>query len=441
MTVLQVLTKTENVAIGERELQLRYVQHIETFPPARGAGFASMDEMQVGLEELFANGTLIRPSPDRANLVHLIRALATLAGVPDLEQSPPIAELVQVIGAHEHLIFVLLDGLGMNIIRRLPGDSFLCRSLKREINAPCPSTTACALTCVATAAYPNRHCVTGWFSYLPDRDLSIVNLPFVERFSGESLLHRDIRPENLFPISSIYPRMSHDPATFTPSFITSTPYNIYARGGTTGIGYHTITEAVDMIAERIREAESPTYTHLYLPEIDSMCHKRGVDHPEIVPLVMQIDAELGRLAESLDGRARIVVSADHGLVDVPRSQQTLLMQGDPLLALLKAPPTGDARLPIFHVREGKAAAFVEQFHARFEQGMILLETKRAEEMQFFGPGPMSPTARARFGDYIGIAYRPATIAFHPPGKPVGELYLAVHAGMSPQEMEVPVCVA
>jgi hypothetical protein len=32
MTVLQVLTKTENAAIGERELQLRYVQHIETFP-------------------------------------------------------------------------------------------------------------------------------------------------------------------------------------------------------------------------------------------------------------------------------------------------------------------------------------------------------------------------------------------------------------------------
>ena len=119
--------------------------------------------MQVSLEDLFAQGTLIRPSPDRANLVHLIRALATLAGVQDFEQSPPIAELVREIGPHDHLIFVLLDGLGMNIIRRLPGDSFLCRSLKREINAACPSTTACALTAVATAAYPNRHCVTGWF--------------------------------------------------------------------------------------------------------------------------------------------------------------------------------------------------------------------------------------------------------------------------------------
>jgi hypothetical protein len=62
-------------------------------------------------------------------------------------------------------------------------------------------------------------------------------------------------------------------------------------------------------------------------------------------------------------------------------------------------------------------------------------------MQFFGPDRMSPVARARFGDFIGIAHRPVTLAFHPPGKPVGELYLAVHAGMSPQEMQVPVCVA
>ncbi len=403
--------------------------------------FVRIIGMQVGLEELFAQGTLIRPSPDRANLVHLIRALATLAGVPDLEQTQPIAELVQLIGPHEHLIFVLLDGLGMNIIRRLPGDSFLCRSLKREINAPCPSTTACALTCVATAAYPNRHSVTGWFSYLPDRDISIANLPFVERFTGEPLIHRDIRPEMIFPITSLYPRMTHTPLTLTPSYITSTPYNIYARGGTTGVGYHSIHEAVDLIAQHIADADGQTYTHLYLPEIDSMCHKRGVDHEEIVPLVMGIDAELARLANSLKGKARIVVSADHGLIDVPREKQTLLMEGDPLLSLLKVPPTGDARLPIFHVREGKHDAFVEQFHARFEGGMILLETDGAEAMQFFGRGPMSATARARFGDFVGIAHQPVTLAFHPPGKPIGELYLAVHAGMSPQEMWVPVCVA
>ncbi|HTL30131.1 MAG TPA: alkaline phosphatase family protein [Tepidisphaeraceae bacterium] len=397
--------------------------------------------MQPELDDVFARDTLIRPSHESANLVHLIRALATRSGVQDIEQNGPITQLIDLIGQYEHLIFVLLDGLGMNIIRRLPTDSFLVRSLQLELNATCPSTTACALTTIATAAYPNRHSVTGWFSYLPDHNLSIANLPFVERFTGESLVTLGLQPETIFPLRPMYPRMTHDPMLLTPSFITSTPYNIYARGGTTGVGYHSIHEAVDLITEHIREAQTPTYTHLYLPEIDSMCHKRGVDHEDVVPLVMQIDAELGRLATSLGGRARIAVSADHGLIDVPRPQQTLLMQGDPLLSLLVVPPTGDARLPIFHVREGKHDEFVEQFHRRFDDGMILVETDRAEQMQLFGPGPMSPTARKRFGDYVGIAYRPVTLAYHPPGKPVGELYLAVHAGLSPQEMQVPLCVA
>jgi hypothetical protein len=70
-----------------------------------------------------------------------------------------------------------------------------------------------------------------------------------------------------------------------------------------------------------------------------------------------------------------------------------------------------------------------------------LTTDEALRMNLFGPGEMSPAIRRRFGDFVGIPYRPATMAFHPPGKPLGEVYLAVHAGLSPQEMQVPLCIA
>ena len=73
--------------------------------------------------------------------------------------------------------------------------------------------------------------------------------------------------------------------------------------------------------------------------------------------------------------------------------------------------------------------------------MSLTSVDEAEKLHLFGPGPLSPVARRRFGDLVGVAYRPATISYHPPGKPVGNLYVAVHAGLSPQEMLVPLCVA
>src|SRR2546423_6602273 len=166
-------------------------------------------------------------------------------------------------------------------------------------------------------------------------------LPFVERFSAEPLVRRGIKVEDVLPIPSLLPRMTHEPLVVSPSYIAHTPYNVYSRGGTAGVGYSSIADGVDQIIARVSGAHRPTYTHLYLPEVDSICHHKGVAHPDVVPLVMRIDAELARLAEALGGKARIVVSADHGLIEVPRERQVLLQQGDPLLEMLVVPPTGD----------------------------------------------------------------------------------------------------
>ena len=84
---------------------------------------------------------------------------------------------------------------------------------------------------------------------------------------------------------------------------------------------------------------------------------------------------------------------------------------------------------------------IEGFRSRFGDKMVLLKTDEAEELEIFGPEPMSPISRPRFGDFVAIPFKPATLSYHPPNKPLGHLYLAVHAGMSPQEMLVPLCVA
>jgi hypothetical protein len=189
------------------------------------------------------------------------------------------------------------------------------------------------------------------------------------------------------------------------------------------------------------ESSQQTYTYLYLHDIDTLCHHVGVEHDAVAPLVVGIDVELQRLADSLRGLARVVVTADHGLIDVERPNQTLLEASDPLIELLQVPPSGDARMPIFHVREGRHSAFQGQFNERFGDRMTLIGVDEAEKLHLFGPGLLSPTARGRFGDFIGVAYQPATISYHPPGKPVGNLYVAVHAGLSPEEMLVPLAVA
>lgn len=389
----------------------------------------------------FARGDLIRPSHHRPNLVHLVRAVASLAGVGDIDRTGATQDLIDLIGPSDHLVFVLLDGLGMNLMRELPDGSFLASHLRRELLATCPSTTACALTSLATGEYPSRHGVTGWFTHLPELELTATILPFVERISGVSLIERGIRPENVLPLPVLCPRMKHEPLTVVPSLIANTAYNLYSRGRTAGWGYVSIANAIDQIITHATTTRHPTYTHLYLPEVDSVCHKQGLNSDKVRDIIGQIDAELARLADALKSRARIVISADHGLVEVPRPDQTILFATDPLLELLKVPPTGDARMPLFHVRPGQHREFVELFTQRFGNRMVLLNTDQVEELELLGPGKLSPIVRARLGDFAAIPFGAATLAYHPPHKPLGTLYVAVHAGLSRDEMLVPLCLA
>lgn len=392
------------------------------------------------VQNLFARGALIRSSHQDPNIVHLVRAIASVCGVPEIERDPPVQRMIDLIGPADHVVFILLDGLGMNIMERLGKDCFVTRHLAMRLHATCPSTTACALTTVATGAYPNQHAITGWFTHLPEHGLTATTLPFHERFGKQPLPQRGIQVEDVIPVPPLMPRMRHQPMSIGPSDIADTTYNLWTRGGAPGVGYSRIPQAIDRIIDRVLHAEHPTYTHLYLPEIDSICHHLGVAHASVVPLVEDIDAQIDRLATSLGGRARIIVTADHGLIDVPPQHQTLLLDGDPLLDLLKVPPSGDARLPIFHVRDERHDAFVSLFNERFSDCIWLLPTDQADQMELFGPGPLSPLARPRFGDYIGIAHQPATVAYHPRAKPPKHLYLGVHAGLSPQEMQIPLCL-
>ena len=397
--------------------------------------------MSDGIEEIFDRGELVRPTDQQPNLVHLVRALAHVGGVPEIEQTSTTRQLIELIGTPQHLVFVLLDGLGMNIVRRLPQQSFLRRHLQMEMQATSPSTTACALTSVATAEYPGGHGVTGWFTHLPEYRLTATMLPFVERFTNQPLIERGIHPRDVLPLAAFQSRMTRDSLTLLPYLITHTAYARYSRGDTPAHGYASYHHAVDLVISHVTSAPSATYTHLYLPEVDTLCHKVGVNHPDVVSLVMRIDAEMARLATALEQRGRLVISADHGLIDVAAENQTLLTADDPLLPLLEVPPSGDARMPLFHVKPQKHAAFADAFERRFNDRMILLNIETVDRLRLFRPsGPMAAHARRRFGDFVAVACRAASLSFHPPNKPLGNLHVGLHAGLSPQEMIIPLIV-
>ena len=111
------------------------------------------------------------------------------------------------------------------------------------------------------------------------------------------------------------------------------------------------------------------------------------------------------------------------------------------MAKLLAPPTGDARMPIFHVKEGMLSEFRTEFEERFGEGMALAAIDEVERLGVLGPGPLSPVAKARFGDFIAFPHRATTLAFHSSQKPMGQVFIGVYGGLSQEEVMIPLVIA
>ena len=156
-----------------------------------------------GLLGAFASGSLVRPSAEVTSIVDLAGAIAMLTGVEGVRPGRRATELAEMVGPSDHLIFVLADGVGLSMTERLPPDSFLSTHLAAEIMTVFPSTTAVALTTLATGDWPARHAVTGWWTHLPEMGSAAAILPFTRRSDRRPLVQLGVTPEHAFPLPAL----------------------------------------------------------------------------------------------------------------------------------------------------------------------------------------------------------------------------------------------
>ncbi len=385
----------------------------------------------------FESGVLLRPSSDVANFVDLSRAIAKLAGVDDLELTQGAKQIASQIGPSDHYVLVLVDGLGVSLVQHLSEDSFLRTHLRMTLQAVFPSTTVAALTSLATGLWPGTHGVPTWWAYLAGPGVSATVLPFIERFSNRPLSKWGIQSSEVFTAPTLLPRFRRDPRSFVPNAITSSVYTSYASSGAEVTGYTTLSGAVDAVLARIAAATVPTYSYLYYPQVDAFAHDRGPADEVVRAEVVNVDRELSRLADGFKGRARLMVTADHGLVAVSERARHAVRADDDIDELLIVPPSGEPRVPLFHVKEGKAQEFERRFRDRFGEWFVLLTASEAERLELLGPGPFADVTRQRIGDYVALSLGEDVLAYEPP-----EDWMAgFHAGLTPAEMLVPLILA
>ncbi len=387
------------------------------------------------VESWFNSGLLVRPNADTSNFVDLVRALASLCGVGGIPLSANAAKLAEAIGHHDHLVLVLVDGLGLEQLETLYDAAFLREHVAHPLQAVFLSTTATALTTLATGQWPCAHAAPGWWTYLDGRNLGIVTLPFQERNSEKPLERLGLAAEDVFPAPSIWPRFEREVLSVYPENICDSAYTRYSTGETRREGYKSISEALMLAVHTVRQARKPSFTYVYIPQLDTVCHEKGTGHGKAKKLAAALDRLISSLADELRGCARLIVTADHGHTNVPKERRFVLPASDPLATHLLAQPSGEPSVPMFHVRPGHEDAFAEEFAGRFGEHFALLTANQVEVLRLLGPDKLSPLMRRRIGTFVGLAPEPAKFYILPfDGHPQNP---GVHGGLTRTEMAVP----
>ena len=386
------------------------------------------------VESWFREGRIVRPLRG-ACTVDLARAIAAVVGAP-APDGEHVRDIARRIGETEHLIFVIADGFGMHLMDYLPEASLLRSRCEQSIDAVFPSSTAPALTSVATGQWPATHGLLFWYQYLRGPALSVTTLPFIERFSRQSLTELGLGTDALVsrpPQIAAFPR---DVLSLQPSITAGSIYTRYYTAGTPVHGYESLASAVNTISARITKADGPTYTYLYFSEIDRVQHEHGPDSAQARDALLRFDADVARLADAVQGRARIVISADHGQFRVEGDAVRYIEEDDELLEMLLCVPTGEGPAPAFHVHPGREQDFEVAFRRRFGGEFALLVAAEAEALRLLGPEALDDRARSVLGDYLALTAEPVVLRFRPrSGAMPGD-----HGGLLRAEMEVPLIV-
>ena len=327
------------------------------------------------------------------------------------------------------IVFVL-DGLGMhNLASRSGHARFLSSSASKKDVARTvfPSTTASALTSLLTGVPPGTHGIVGYRALVPETD-DVVNQ--LRGWDTDGLDPSWQRAE---------PLMATMAAAGRPCFIVSK-----AEYAGTGFTFATMRGAefvaADDVGERARIAADLAARHpgalvyVYAPDLDAIGHRRGWQSDEWGVALERMDAAARTLSAGLASGTGAVITADHGMVDVPRHRHVLLADDSDLIGGLRH-IGGEPRMLHLYAETGEAASVLTTWREAESGRSWVLSRADAVEAGLFGH--VSPEVLPRIGDVIvaarsGIAYYDDRLADKGAQRMVGQ-----HGSLTNEERTVP----
>lgn len=335
---------------------------------------------------------------------------------------------------------LLVDGLGWELLHgNRAAAPFLNSIAQAPLTAGFPATTAASLASLATGLPPGDHGLVGYTMALPGYDRAFNTLTWSLYGLGPRVdLREDVVPETFQPAPTVPERAA---AAGVPIHYLGPAFH-KGSGLSRAIGrgqrFHTAEslEAIQEAALRRLDA-GPAMIYAYHPRLDAVGHVEGVASQAWRDELVAIDTAVRTLAEQLPGETVLVVTGDHGMVDL-RPNERFDLADHPELAAGVALLAGEARARYVRTAAGAAADVVSGWRSILGDRMWIWTREEAIATGIFGPR-VSDQARERIGDVVAVAYGRVGIVQRDVDPALARLK-GHHGSLTPAEQLVPLLI-
>lgn len=383
----------------------------------------------------------VYPDYQGMGIVNLMSSIMSAYG-HDSSYYPPLTTLPpDVLQEAQNVVLLVIDGLGYEYLTQYGSGSALQQHLQDRITSVAPPTTATAISTFLTGLAPQQHGLTGWYTYFREIGTVLAVLPFKIRCGGIPLSQSGISAEGLFEHVPVFNHLNVRSYSVSPDWIANSDFNRAHLGYSELVSYQDVAQCFTAISQTAREHNDCKYIYAYWPGLDSLAHEHGVDSDVVRQHFSELDALFTQLlADLADTDTLVIITADHGFVDVSPENIIQVEMHPELKDCLSVPLCGEQRLAYAYVRAEKRVTFENYVHQYLTDAVGLYLSEELRERNLFGLGKSHPELASRTGDYTLVMNEGYVIKDQIPGEGPFEM-AGYHGGLSSQEMYVPLIVA
>ncbi len=361
--------------------------------------------------------------------------LPSALAVLGMRDAPDRVGLRGALDGVRRIAVLLVDGLGYHLLPLTrPGAPVLADIVDGrlatllELSSGFPSTTPTSLVSLGTGVASGAHGVLGFTLNVPGTDRVLNHIEWAD----------DPDPQTWQPVPTLFTRAA---AAGVRVVVVSRPQyegsglTTAAYRGARYVGAGDVDAFVEHMLGELQAGDGLVYG--YHPTLDAAAHAFGIESARWMAAASAVDRLVGRLIDGLPPDAALLVTADHGGIDVPPDRR-IDMDADRRLSAGVRIVAGEPRVRYLHTERGAEADVLASWRSVLGAAAHVVSRDEAVAAGWFGPVPTAHLAR--IGDVVAVCRdRYVVLASAHEPESVGKL-IAFHGSTTPAETAIPLIV-